>query len=522
MSDQPPATIEAFSELSHYELHPPSIKRLDEKLCRRHHLVVLGRLVSGAPAIVGMLNPSSRRLRGALEQLLGRSVETVRLNAYEVHEALDRGYGIDKDAQSHKRLHLRPLSAIEFHQEKEPRRVLSDVLSYAITLGASDIHIETYETDIDVRFRIDGLLQQMNTEVSRANVAAVVSTLKVLAELDIAEQRESQDGRVYGLFVDGDEARSVDFRLSVIPGLHGEEAVLRSLDESKGGVELSDLNISPEIFEPLKHILHNPEGLFLVTGPTGSGKSTTLYAALREINSPHNKILTVEDPVEFMVPKVNQKQVNSKMAFADYIRAFLRQDPDVILVGEIRDEETAKMAVRASQTGHMVLSTLHTNDAVGAVSRLNLLGVPRRLIGDVFLGSLSQRLIRRVCPDCAEQDNEPSSYIAQKVFAQLGVRFPLLRGRGCARCHETGYRGRVAIFEAFLPSNALVEMISRETSGVELRGAAREDGMRTLLEDGVAKIFKGLSTFEEIARVVPYSILQEPLNPNLLDRLSTS
>ncbi|MFY9822976.1 MAG: GspE/PulE family protein [Thermoanaerobaculia bacterium] len=500
-----------FSELAQFEIDGQSVRRLKYDYCVCNEVVVLGRIDPGGkePVVVGMLNPARRSLVEEVEAALGLPVRPVRLNSWEIRRALDEGYGTAAAEHDHAELVLGPVRDFSFEHDEDVPRLLDEILGRAVQLGASDVHIETYEQDVDVRFRVDGVLRQVATPLSVANVPAAIIRLKVLSDLDIAEHRRAQDGRVRAVYRPGGRAREreVDFRLSVVPGPFGEDAVLRILD-SASPLPLDKLGLGEAAFSLFGRLIANPEGMILVTGPTGSGKTTTLYAAIHRINTPANKILTVEDPIEYHFPKTNQKQVSSQMGFADYARAFMRQNPDVILIGEIRDEDTASAAVRAAQTGHLVLSTLHTNDAVSTISRLRTLGVDPGLISACLLGSVSQRLVRRLCPQC-RVEAPPDDREARRLGLGAGDG-PFFRPSpkaGCEVCAGAGYKGRLGIYELFVMDSELADLIADGTPVHRIRAAAREKGMQSLLDNALEKARAGTTSLEEILRTVPYRIL---------------
>jgi general secretion pathway protein E len=498
---------EGFVELPHFDVDERSVRLLKYEYCAENDVVVLGVVDPGGkePVTVGMLDPGRASLVAEVRAALGRPVRPVQLNAWEIRSALDQGYrtaGRTGDGT----LSLRPVRDFSFGREAAVPELLDEILGRAVQLRASDIHIETYESDVDVRFRIDGLLQQVATPLSRGNIQGVVTRLKVLAGLDIAERRRAQDGRIQAVYREGKEERGVDFRLSIVPGPFGEDAVLRLLDSTAPLLGLDRLGLGEEARATFERLITNPEGLVLVTGPTGSGKTTTLYAAIHHINSPQNKILTVEDPIEYHFPKTNQKQVSEQMGFADYARAFLRQNPDVILIGEIRDEATASAALRAAQTGHLVLATLHTNDAVRTVSRLHTLGVDLGLIAGSLLGALSQRLVRRLCPECRRESAPTPSEVHRLRLGGGDGRF--FRPAGCEACSGKGYRGRVGVYELFVLDGELADLLAEGAPIHRLRAAALEKGMKTLLDDALEKARAGITSLEEILRAVPYRILE--------------
>ncbi len=500
-----------FTELAHFEIDSRSVRLLEYDYCVQKEVVVLGRVDPKAkePVAVGMLNPARRSLVAEVESALRRRVRPVRLNAWEIRQALDEGYGEAEAERDRAELLLGPVQDFSFERDGDVPRLLDEILGRAVQLGASDVHIETYDGDVDVRFRVDGVLRQVATPLSMANIQAVMTRLKVLSGLDIAERRRAQDGRVRALYQEagGERGREVDFRLSVVPGPFGEDAVLRILD-SAAPLPLDKLGLGEAALALFERLIANPEGMILVTGPTGSGKTTTLYAAIHRINTPANKILTVEDPIEYHFPKTNQKQVSSQMGFADYARAFMRQNPDVILIGEIRDEPTASAAVRAAQTGHLVLSTLHTNDAVSTISRLRTLGIDPGLIAACLLGSVSQRLVRRLCPVCrveAPADDREARRLG--LSPSDGPFFRPQPRPGCEVCAGAGYKGRLGIYELFVLDNEMADLIADGTPIHRIRDAALEKGMHSLFDNALDKARAGITSLAEILRAVPYRIL---------------
>jgi len=378
-------------------------------------------------------------------------------------------------------------------------RFVNQVLREAIDLRATDVHFEPFENELRVRYRIDGVLQDAAVPVEiRRFQAAIVSRLKILSGLDIAEKRLPQDGRIK-LLVAG---REIDVRVSVIPMLHGEAVVLRLLDRSAALLGLAQLGMSDEDQRLFQRILELPHGIVLVTGPTGSGKTTTLYAALSQINDISRKIVTIEDPIEYHLRGINQIQVSEKsgLTFARGLRSILRHDPDVILVGEIRDFDTAEIAVQASLTGHLVFSTLHTNDAPGALTRLVDMGIEPYLVASSLEAVLAQRLVRLICPECRAT---VSSEETDRLRRQYGDVIPaaLFRGRGCRFCQHTGYRGRTGVFECMQVTDTIRSLILERASSRQIREAAAREGMRSLREDGWRLVRAGVTTVEEVVRV---------------------
>jgi general secretion pathway protein E/type IV pilus assembly protein PilB len=496
-----------FTELAQFDIDPRSVRLLDRDYCLENDVVVLGVVdrTASEPVTVGMLDPSRRALVHAVSRTLGRPVKAVRLNAWEIRHALDEGHGLAE--QSRSRLTLKAVRDISFERDGEIPNLLDEILGQAVDLKASDVHIETYEDDVDVRFRVDGVLQQVATPLARDNVQAAVNRLKVLSGLDVAERRRAQDGRIQATFQTRDGDRNVDFRLSVVPGPFGEDAVLRILD-SAAPLPLEKLGLGDDELATFERLINNPEGLILVTGPTGSGKTTSLYAALHRINTPENKILTVEDPIEYNFEKTNQKQVSVNMGFADYARAFMRQNPDIILIGEVRDEDTASAAIRAAQTGHLVLSTLHTTDSVRTISRLLTLGVDPGLVAGSLLGAMSQRLVRKLCPECREEA-PPDSREARRLDLRHDEG-PFFRARAnpdCPTCGGRGYKGRVGVYELFVLDPELADLVAERAPIHQVRSMAIGKGMKTLVDDALRKARAGITTLEEILRTVPYRML---------------
>jgi type IV pilus assembly protein PilB len=377
------------------------------------------------------------------------------------------------------------------------------IIDQAIRDGASDIHIEPDEKILRVRYRLDGILHEVMS-LSKQLESPIISRVKIMANLDISEKRVPQDGRVNLKF----ENREIDLRVSTFPTILGEKGVLRILDRSSLIVGLGDLGFSEPVLQSFSEAIEKPTGIILVTGPTGSGKSTTLYSALEKINSLERNIVTVEDPVEYHMAIINQSQVNPKAGydFADGLRSILRQDPDIIMVGEIRDYETAEISIRAALTGHLVLSTLHTNDAAGAITRLIDMGVEPFLVASSVICIMAQRLVRMVCKECSQDYNPPKEMLL-RLQKSLNVPFlfeegtRLKKGKGCPACKLTGYRGRTCINEIITLSERIKGLIVDKRPTSEIKAEARKNGMQTLREDGLAKVAMGITTIEEVMRV---------------------
>ena len=378
-------------------------------------------------------------------------------------------------------------------------RLVNSIISQAIREGASDVHIGPEKSYVQVRFRIDGKLHDMPAP-PKAMLLPLISRIKILAQMDIANTRVPQDGR-FTVRMDGKE---INVRASTIPTIYGEHLVMRLLDMSSGIYSLEELGMSEEDQKKLKDAIKRPYGMILSTGPTGSGKSTSLYAILQNLNSPDINIITVEDPVEYRIDKIKQVQLNRKagMTFASALRSILRQDPDVIMVGEIRDAETASIAVQAALTGHRVLSTMHTNDAAGAITRLINMEIEPFLVSSVLLVSFAQRLVRKICPNCIET-YIPSEQVLKNWGIPNYVGMEFKRGKGCPQCMNTGYRGRTGIFEVLVNDEMIQQMILERRSSQEITRAAVEAGkLKTLKEDALSKVLKGITTFEEAASAV--------------------
>jgi len=380
-------------------------------------------------------------------------------------------------------------------------RMVNSILSDAAEEGASDVHFAPEENHLVVRFRIDGVLQTKQ-EIPKRLAAGVTTRLKVLAKLDIAERRKPQDGRI-SLKQSAMFDRALDIRVATLPTVEGESVVMRLLDKSKKPPSLEELGLSEEMRETLSAIVSRPTGALLVTGPTGSGKSTTLFAALNQIRRPEINIITVEDPVEYRLPGVNQVQINTRagLTFAAALRSILRSDPDVVMVGEIRDGETAKISIEAALTGHLVLSTLHTNDAPSALTRLNEMGVEPFLTGAAVTGVLAQRLARKLCAHCCEMYTPTREELIAARVSPESDGSPFYRKKGCPRCNHTGYKGRIGIYQLLAMTEELASLAASKATREEIERSALTAGMKTLWDDGMAKVSAGLTSIEELARV---------------------
>jgi general secretion pathway protein E len=485
---------------------PPVIKNLSPKYLRQY--VACPVAVDGTSVTVATADPSNPLLLDDLRQMLGGRVALCVAPAPAILDAIERAYGASTALQKIVE-GMGPSGEGEGESEEDVNqlrdmafeapvvRLVNLLIDEAVTSEASDIHVEPFEERLRVRYRVDGILYDRESPPRKLQ-AALTSRIKLMAEMNIAERRLPQDGRIR-VTAGG---RRVDIRVSTVPTVHGESLVMRLLDRSSVFLPFNRLGFSPAVAESYEALIRRPHGILLVTGPTGSGKTTTLYAALDKINSPDKKIITIEDPVEYQLAGVNQIPVRAKigLSFAAGLRHIVRQDPDVIMVGEIRDLETAEIAIQAALTGHLVLSTLHTNDAPSAIARLQDMGAEPYLIASVLNCVLAQRLVRRVCATCrAPYEPEARDLLAIGVADATGVE--LFRGKGCEDCRGTGYRGRIGIYELFvITEDARGLILSKRPSG-EIRRHAIERGMVTLRDDGWAKARAGITTVEEILRV---------------------
>ncbi len=460
--------------------------------------------------VLAMADPTDEYTIDAFRMVTGRRVKPMVAIPTELDAALERLYGAGKsqigqivgDVEQRDELSLDAdvQQLKDLASEAPVIRLVSLVITNALEMRASDIHIEPFENRLIVRYRIDGVLHEVESPPRRMS-AAVISRIKIMANLDIAERRLPQDGRIR-LRVQGKE---IDLRVSTVPTMHGESVVMRILDKGGVALDFARLGFEDDMLEVFLDVLHQPHGILLVTGPTGSGKTTTLYTALDRLNRPDVKILTVEDPVEYQMPGINQIQVKPQidLTFANALRSIVRQDPDVIMIGEIRDLETAQIAVQSALTGHLVLSTVHTNDAPSTVSRLLDMGVEDYLLTSTVIGILAQRLVRTLCSQCKEPYAALPELVEQmqlRRFVPQGT-ITLWREKGCAACAHTGFTGRVGIMEMLPMTDALRSLVMRHATATELRAEAVRGGMMPMYDDGLRKALKGVTTFEEVLRV---------------------
>ncbi len=517
-----------FIELGRFDVEPAAIALLPAATARKYETVPLGR--TGAALAVAMSDPANVFAVDDIEFMTGCRVEPVVATQAAVRAAVERYYGEGPSrsgadlgesrlALAAKALEEVPglgrglevieeaeevdVTALETQSDKGPVvRLVNAVLASAIQKGASDVHFEPYEKRYRIRFRIDGVLYEVMEPPPKYR-DTITSRLKVMAKLDIAERRLPQDGRIkLRLNADG-AARDIDFRVSCLPTLQGEKIVLRLLDRGKLMLDMTRLGLEAESLKRLEEAIRRPWGLVLVTGPTGSGKTSTLYSAISRLNTPAANIMTAEDPVEFNLAGVNQVQTRDStgLTFAVALRSFLRQDPNVILVGEIRDLETAEIAIKAALTGHLVLSTLHTNDAAGTIHRLVNMGIEPFLVAGAVSLVCAQRLVRRICTGCAEDEPTPPPVLEATGFgADEAARVVPRRGAGCERCNGRGYRGRIGLYEVMAVTERFGDMVRGGASTAELRRHAVEGGMVTLRASGLRKIAAGLTSIEEVLK----------------------
>jgi type IV pilus assembly protein PilB len=491
--------------LSHVLVDPEVVKRVPETLARRYQLVPLYQ--KDNLLTVAMVDPLNIYALDDLQRLTRMEVQPVVSTEEDVMKAIDRYYGVtspmeevvrEYDVQAaEEEDHTKPAQVNAVADDTPVVRLVNMLIHQAVKEGASDVHIEPDSDILRVRFRVDGILREVMSP-PRALHAGVVSRIKIMSNLDIAERRASQDGRVQ-LKV---ESKQIDLRISTLPTIFGEKVVMRILDKSGMLLGMEEMGLAPEVLAQFRKYIRKPYGLILVTGPTGSGKTTTLYAALNEVNSIDKNIVTIEDPVEYQLKGINQTQVNPVvgMTFAEGLRSILRQDPDIIMVGEIRDTETANIAIQAALTGHLVLSTLHTNDAAGATARLVDMGVEPFLAASSLLTVLAQRLVRKNCTRC-KKDIDPPSTLLSELGLDRASGLHIQRGEGCQDCRGTGYAGRVGAYELLEVDDTVRRLIVSRAPSTEIRSAAQKSGFRVLREDGLEKACRGLTTLEEIFRV---------------------
>lgn len=493
--------------LSDVELNPEIVKLIPLDIARKFNVIAISRVAK--TLIVAISDPNNIYVLDAIKFITGCNIQPVISPERSIQKAIEAYYhdssAIDEILKGLEDQGLEVIETEELPSEQDLKSQVQDkplvklvdgIITDAIRRNASDIHIETYEKRIRVRYRIDGLLQEMAPLPFKYR-AAIVSRIKIMADLDISERRLPQDGRIRVKVGD----RAIDIRLSVLPTIFGEKVVMRILDPKSLMVDLTKLGFPERGLKEFSRAIRLPYGMILVTGPTGSGKTTTLYSALKRVNNPDVNILTAEDPVEFNFDGINQVQVKPDigLTFASALRSFLRQDPDIVMVGEIRDEETAEIGIRAALTGHLVFSTLHTNDAPSSLNRLLDMNIPNYLVASAVRLLMAQRIIRKICNNCKEEITIPP-----ETWEMLGVEeaqrkdIKIYRGRGCTECNNTGYSGRTGIFEVMPITRTLERLILSKSSSQDLKEYAMKEGMLTLRDAAIEKLKKGITTVEEI------------------------
>jgi type IV pilus assembly protein PilB len=504
--------------LDHFEIDASVIKLINADVARKYNILPVNK--TGATITIAMADPTNVFAMDDIKFMTGYNVEPVVASELGIKAAIDNYYGttsslelkkVMEDLQQAESADLEVLeedeeldvqALAEGAEEAPVVKLVNLIMTDAIKRGASDIHVEPYEKEYRVRFRVDGILYEiMNPPLKLKD--AITSRLKILAKLDISEKRLPQDGRIKLKMKLNDKNKELDFRVSVLPTLFGEKIVMRLLDKDNLRLDMTKLGFEPESLVKFEEAIFKPWGMVLVTGPTGSGKTNTLYSALAKVNSPEVNIMTAEDPVEFNLPGINQVQMKEAIGlnFAATLRSFLRQDPNIILVGEIRDFETAEIAIKAALTGHLVLSTLHTNDAPSTINRLMNMGIEPFLVATSVLLIAAQRLVRRICTNCQEVVD-----IAPQALMNLGYKkeevgtFKVMKGRGCDKCNNTGYKGRVGLIEVMLISDEIRELILSGGTAIDIKKKAAESGMISLRRSGLIKIKDGVTTIEEVVR----------------------
>ncbi|MBR4752934.1 MAG: Flp pilus assembly complex ATPase component TadA [Thermoguttaceae bacterium] len=504
-----------YVDLKDVAIRPAVVELISESIAREN--CVLPYEEDGDALIVVVSDPDDVEVFEKLRFILQRPIECVISSREAIQEAVNQHYGQNVGESADSMIHEMTDTAVNFtvvegvggddgsqagassESDAPIVRLCDQIIAEAVQLRASDIHIEPFEDRVRIRYRIDGQLVEREALPKRFQ-GAVLSRFKILAKLDIAERRRTQDGRIKLTLGE----KELDLRVSVIPTNHGQSIVMRILDKDNIRVSLVQLGFSERDYKRFTHLIARPNGIILVTGPTGSGKTTSLYAALNELNTPTRKIITAEDPVEYYLPGINQVEIKHQIGldFAAVIRSMLRQAPNVILVGEMRDLETASMGIQASLTGHLVFSTLHTNDAPSAITRLVDMCVPGYLVASSVIGIMAQRLVRVVCPKCKRPYTPSDAELREAhITPEMAAKATFFKGKGCVNCNKTGYRGRRAIFELMYMSPKVREMTFKGESTSNIRRVARSEGMHVLFEDGIVKAMKGITTIEEVMRV---------------------
>jgi type IV pilus assembly protein PilB len=501
-----------FVNLQEITVPEEIVQLLPESVARENTIFPLSE--SGGTLRIATCDPSDMDAQEKLRFILNREIEMALAVREQIVESINRHYGLSDGESADSMLQEFTDTAIDFTETAVEQaaaaaqednsdapvvKLVNLIITEAVQLRASDIHIEPFEDRIRIRYRIDGRLVERDNPPRRL-LGAMLSRIKILSKLDIAERRRPQDGRIK-LTADG---KDYDLRVSVLPTNHGQSVVMRILDKDNIKVGIRQLGLADNEFRQFKNLIRRPNGIILVTGPTGSGKTTTLYASLNELNRPDTKIITAEDPVEYYLAGINQVEIKHQIGldFARVIRAMLRQAPNVILVGEMRDTETAQMGIQASLTGHLVFSTLHTNDAPGAVTRMIDMGVPAYLVASSVIAVLAQRLVRVNCPKCKQPFQPLDTQIeAAGITPEQLQGATFMKGRGCAHCTKSGYKGRLGIFELMVMNNKIRELAFQGAATQEIRRAATSTGMKVMFEDGINKALRGITTLDEVFRV---------------------
>jgi type IV pilus assembly protein PilB len=503
--------------LSYFEIDGSVVKLVPYETAKRYQILPLSRV--GASLTIAMVDPTNVFAMDDIKFMTGFNIEPVVASEAAIMEGIEKAYSVSQEEDLEKVMasvndmdadveltgdeQELGLDQLEKQADEAPIvKLVNIILSDAVKRGASDIHIEPYEKEYRVRFRIDGMLQPIMSPPLRMK-DAITSRIKIMAKLDISEKRLPQDGRIMLKMNIGGKKKQLDYRVSTLPTLWGEKVVLRLLDKENLRLDMTKLGFEAESLVKFEKAILKPYGMVLVTGPTGSGKTNTLYSSISRLNQPDTNIMTAEDPVEFQLAGVNQVQMKESIGlnFATALRAFLRQDPNIILVGEIRDFETAEIAIKAALTGHLVLSTLHTNGAPETISRLMNMGIEPFLVATSVHMIVAQRLVRRVCKDCAETLDLPVQTLIEAGFTpDEAKKVKPKKGKGCSVCNSTGYKGRCGLYEVMEVDDEVRELILVGASAVELKKKAIERGMYTLRRSGLVKIMEGVTTLEEVAR----------------------
>ncbi|MBT4865733.1 MAG: type II/IV secretion system protein [Planctomycetaceae bacterium] len=499
-----------FVDLTETEIPPSVVEMVPESVARENTVVPLG--LAGESLVIAISDPLALDVMDKLRFILNREIDIKVSSKEQIQTAINRHYGQSETESVDSMLQEFTETAIDFTQTESSEgitveedesspvvRLINLVISEAVAMRASDIHIEPFEDRVRIRYRIDGVLVERDSPPRRL-LGALISRVKIMASIDISEKRRPQDGRIKTRAGGAD----YDLRISILPTNHGQAIVMRILDRENIKVGIRNLGFSEDNYRTFQNIIRRPNGIFLVTGPTGSGKTTTLYSALGELNRPDRKIITAEDPVEYYLPGINQVEVKSSigMTFSRIIRSMLRQAPNVILVGEIRDMETADMAIQASLTGHLVFSTLHTNDAPGSITRLIDMGVQPFLVASSVMAVMAQRLVRVVCTKCKESYKpDPGELKQLEITSEEIANADFVRGRGCNNCQHTGFRGRKAVFELMTMNSTLRDMTFRREPTQNLRRQARLAGMATLVDDAKLKAIEGITSLSEVVKL---------------------